>query len=91
MPVSVVDTDDVGGREKVTPFVRVELFDSLRESGKGVVTVSGETDTVAVVIAVVGFDGLIDGVNGEGSGRMVMFELAEILRLLILSAAAELA
>lgn len=86
MPVSVVETEAVDGRENVTPFVREELFDSLRESGKGAGPRSGETDTVAVVMAVVGFDGLIAGVKGVGSGRMVMLELAEILRLLNLSA-----
>ena len=84
-PVSVVDTDAVEGRENVTPFVRDELFESLRSSGNADVLVSGEMDTVAVVIAVVGLDGLILGVNGDGSGRTVMFELAEIFRRLYLS------
>lgn len=87
MPDRVDDTDVVVGREKVTPLVREELFDSLRSNGKGAVVLSGDI-TVAVVTAVVGFDGLMDGVKGDGSGRIVMLELAEIFRLLILSAAA---
>ena len=52
---------------------------------------SGDIVTVAVVRAVVGFEGLMDGVKGDGSGRMVMLELAEIFRLLSLSAADALA
>ena len=85
IPVNVVDTDEVEGRENVTPFVRVELFDSLLDNGKGVAPTSGDMVTVAVVSAVVGLDGLIAGVNGVGSGRMVIFELADILRRLYLS------
>ena len=91
IPVNVVDTDEVEGRENVTPFVRVELFDSLLCNGKGAAPVSGDIVTVAVVRAVVGFEGLMDGVKGDGSGRMVMLELAEIFRLLSLSAADALA
>ena len=53
--------------------------------GNGFVVDSGEMDTVVWVRAVVGLEGLMAGVNGEGSGRMVRLELAEILRLLMAS------
>lgn len=86
IPVSVVDTDEVEGRENVTPLVRVELLDPLLDSGKGAAPTSGDIVIVAVVSAMVGLDGLMAGVNGVGSGRIVMFELAEILRRLNLSA-----
>ena len=75
------------GRENVTPFEREELLDSLLSSGKGAELASEDMDTVAVVTAVVGLGGLMDGVNGELSGRTVTTELAEILRLLSFSAA----
>lgn len=88
-PVNVVDTDVVEGREKVTPFEREELPDSLLNSGNGAAPLSGDRDTVAVVTAVVGLEGLMDGVNGVGSGRIVTMELAEILRLLSLSVEVE--
>lgn len=83
-PVNVEDTDVVEGRENVTPFEREELPDSLLSNGNTVLF-SGDRDTVAVVTAVVGLEGLMDGVNGVGSGRTVRMELAEILRLLSLS------
>ena len=86
-PLNVEDTDVVVGRENVTPFEREELLDSLLSSGKGAELASEDMDTVAVVTAVVGLGGLMDGVNGELSGRTVTTELAEILRLLSFSAA----
>lgn len=88
-PVNVVDTDVVDGREKVMPFEREELPDSLLSSGNGAAPLSGDSDTVAVVRAVVGLEGLMDGVNGVVSGRTVTMELAEILRLLSLSVEVE--
>ena len=84
-PVSADETFE--DRENVTPpFVCEELLDALLEIGKGFIVVdSGEIDTVVWLRAVVGLEGLMAGVNGVGSGRMVRFELAEILRLDIVS------
>lgn len=89
-PLSAEDTELVLGRENVTPFVRDELPDSLRSIWNGARSVSGEADTVCVVTAVVGLDGLMTGTKGEGSARTVTIELVEILRLLVLSVALEL-
>ena len=84
-PVSAEDTEVVLGRENVTPFVLVELPDSLRSIWNGARSVSGEADTVCAVTAVVGLDGLMTGTKGEGSARTVTIELVEILRLFVLS------
>lgn len=69
----------------MTPFFRIELLESLRSMGKGVRLVSGDAETVCVVRAVVGLEGLMTGTNVEGSARTVTIELDEILRLFVLS------
>ena len=69
----------------MTPLDREELFELLLDTGRALFAVSGEIDTVVWLRAVVGFEGLMEGVKGVGSGRMVRLELAESLRFAITS------
>lgn len=70
------DTDMLGGREKVTPCVRVEFSESLL--GKGKDLLFGEFDTVWGVMAVVGFGVLI--VGNFGLALTVEMDAMETLR-----------